>query len=91
MSPQAIEERYKRFGGIIQYVIPNSNCIEKNWRIAQDDAINRTKAIDIFVPYASIEKMDENKENISDLNLFYVMMLNMVINIRMGQNFKNAV
>ena len=24
MHPQAIEERYKRFGGIIQYVIPKS-------------------------------------------------------------------
>ena len=39
MSPQAIEERYKRFRGIVQYVIPNPKSADDSWRIAQDNAI----------------------------------------------------
>ena len=71
MSPQAIEERYKRFGGIIRYVIPTSKRADEDRRIVQDDAINRTKAVDIFVPYTNIEKMDDQKENMSHFVLCY--------------------
>ena len=71
MSPQAIEERYKRFGGIMRYVISNSKDADKSWRIAQDEAIKRTKAIDLFSLYVGIEKMDDKKDNISDFVLCY--------------------
>ena len=71
MSPQAIEEQYKRFGGIMRYVISNSKDADESWRIAQDEAIKKTKAIDLFLPYVDIEKMDYKKDNISDFVLCY--------------------
>ena len=79
MSPQAIEERYKRFGGIIRYVIPSSERADKNSRIAQDNAIKTTKTVDIFAPYENIKKGMTRKK--TSAILFYVMMLNMVVNI----------
>ena len=71
MSPQAIEERYKRFGGIMRCVIPSSERAFKSLKIAQDNAIKETKAVDIFAPYQNIEKRDDKKENISHFVLCY--------------------
>ena len=38
---------------------------------AQGSVLKRIKAVDVFVPYANIEKSDDQKENISHFILCY--------------------
>ena len=52
MSPQAIEERYKRFGGIIRYVIPSSKHVDKAWRIASSPP-----TLNIFAVFRPFNKL----------------------------------
>ena len=66
-----IEDGYNRFGGIIRYVLPKSEAFLRTVMKAQDTAIDRTKAVDIFAPYANIEKMDDGGTNISHFILQY--------------------
>jgi len=75
-SPEAINDRYDRFGGIFQYVFPGSN---ENFETAvklQESAIKKTELVDAFAPYASIEKTDSNEKNISHFILHYNMQCN---------------
>ena len=80
MSPQAIEERYKRFGGIMRYVISNSKDADKSWRIAQDEAIKKTMIY--FCRMWILKKWIIRK--ITSATLFYVTMLN-------RQNFGSSI
>ena len=48
MHPQAIEERYERFGGIIQYVIPISKMFLDNVKAKQDSVLKRTRCISVI-------------------------------------------
>lgn len=66
-----IEDGYKRFGGIIRYVFPESEVLLQNVMKAQDTTIDGTKAVDVFAPYANIEKMDHRGTNISHFILRY--------------------
>lgn len=66
-----IEDGYKRFGGIIRYVFPESEALLQTVMKAQDTTIDRTKAVDVFAPYANIEKMDDHGTNISHFILRY--------------------
>ena len=68
-----IEDGYKRFSGIIRYVFPESKAFLQTVMKAQDTAIDRTKAVDVFAPYANIEKMDDHGTNISHFILRYDM------------------
>ena len=71
MGPQAIEKRYKRFGGIIRYVIPTSETFLERVTVKQDSVLKNAKTIDAFAPYANIEKSDDQKDNISHFILTY--------------------
>jgi len=82
MHPQAIEERYERFGGIIRYVIPISKMFLDNVKAEQDSVLKRTKAVDALVSYASIEKSDDCKQIISDFILTY--------DVEYGDKYKNG-
>ena len=57
-TPQAIEERYRRFGGIIRYVLPNNKQRLAEAEHEQSSVLSRTNVADIFAPYKSIEKTD---------------------------------
>ena len=59
MYPSDIQENYKRFGGIIRYVIPKSKKFLSNVMAAQDSVLKRTKTVDAFAPFANIEKITE--------------------------------
>ena len=82
MGPQAIEKRYKRFGGIIRYVIPKSEGFLNTVKAKQDSVFKRTKTIDVFAPYANIEKSDDQKDNISHFILTY--------DVEYGDKYKNG-
>jgi len=71
MHPQAIEKRYKRFGGIIRYVIPTSEGFLNTVKAKQNSVLKVTTAVDAFAPYANIEKSDDQKKNISHFILTY--------------------
>jgi len=70
-SSKAIEDRYKRFGGIFRYVLPSNKRTVLRAEADQTSAMNCTKLIDVFAPFRSIEKTDSNKENISHFILHY--------------------
>lgn len=63
-SPEAIKERYHRFGEILQYVLTNMEETILQAKNDQLSALNHRKLVDVFVPYRSIEKANFNKENI---------------------------
>ena len=50
MRPQAIEKRYKRFGGIIRYVIPKSEGFLNAVKAEQNSVLKGTTAVDAFAP-----------------------------------------
>lgn len=66
-----IEDGYKRFGGIIRYMFPESEEFLQNVMKVQGTAIDGTKAVDVFTPYANIEKIDHRGTNISHFILRY--------------------
>ena len=70
-SPQAIEERYHRFGGIIRYILPHEERTIVEAKNQQLSVLSRTSLADVFASYRSIEKTYFNKENISDFILQY--------------------
>lgn len=70
-APEAIEERYDRFGGIFRYVIPGKKSLVEQAKKEQDDVIGNTKPEDSFEPSAGIEKRDDRKNNISHFILKY--------------------
>ena len=71
LAPEAIEERYQRFGGIIHYVIPLDRVAVEGAVVEQESVLTRTSPADAFLPGIDIEKIDEGKENISDFVLQY--------------------
>ena len=68
---EAITERYLNFGGIIRYVVPEENYALNTAYLHQQSAIEAANTLDVFAPTKSIEKVDENKENISHFLLQY--------------------
>ena len=70
-SPEAIKEQYHRLGGILRYVLPNKESIILLGKNDKLSALNKTKLVDIFAPYRSIEMTDLSKENISYFILQY--------------------
>ena len=71
LTEQQIEERFRRFGGIIRYVISASDDYIKDMRSNQTSAISRTKPADIYVDGDNITKMDQMKSNVSHFVLQY--------------------
>uniref|UniRef100_A0A1X7SY62 Uncharacterized protein n=1 Tax=Amphimedon queenslandica TaxID=400682 RepID=A0A1X7SY62_AMPQE len=72
LSPEQVEERYYRYGGIIRYVIPSDPASLEDTELLQKDALSNRSTTDLFLPGASIEKRDESKRNISHFLLQYV-------------------
>ena len=71
LTVQQIEERFRRFGGIIRYVISACDDYIQDMRSKQTMAISRTKPADIYVDGDNITKTDERKSNISHFVLQY--------------------
>ena len=71
LTPENIVNRYKRFGGIFRYVLPENANTVLQAELAQDIALHHTKPLDVYVPGGNIEKVDEMKENVSHLVLQY--------------------
>ena len=71
LTEQQIEERFRRFGGIIQYVISASDDYIQDMRSNQTTAISRTKPEDIYVDGDNITNMDQTKSNVSHFVLQY--------------------
>jgi len=70
-APEAIEERYDRFGGIFRYVIPEKKSDVEQAKKEQDNVIGNAKPEDSFEPGAGIEKRDDRENNISHFILKY--------------------
>ena len=70
-TSEGIEERYRRFGGIIRYVIPSNEQALEDAKSSQEMVLANTKAVNTFIRGVDIEKRDDRKENISHFLLHY--------------------
>ena len=71
LTEQQIEERFRRFGGIIRYVISASDDYIQDMQSNQATAISHTKPADIYVDGDNITNMDQMKSNVSHFVLQY--------------------
>ena len=70
-SEEAIERHYQRFGGIFRHVLPSTESAVLQAKNSQDEQLKAIKVSDLFVPYRSMEKKDNQRKNVSDLLLQY--------------------
>ena len=71
LTSEGTEEQYRRFGGIIRYIIPiNEKALEDTKR-NQETVLANAKAVNTFIRAVDIEKRDDRKENISHFLLHY--------------------
>lgn len=70
-SPEAISDRFKRFGGIFRYVLPCSRLSLLQAERDQLAVLNHTTLTDAYAPYRNIEKTDDRNTNISHFVLEY--------------------
>ena len=71
LTPEGIANRYYRFGGIFRHVIPVSKGALESVEKLQVQVLGHTKPVDTFVTGTGIEKIDDHKDNISDMLLQY--------------------
>ena len=71
LDSDKIEERYHRFGGIFRHVIPVSSNAVVNAERLQAQVLGRTRPVDVFFKGTDIEKLDDQKDNISHMLLHY--------------------
>ena len=64
-SPEAISDRFKRFGGIFRYVLPCSKLSLLQAKRDQLAVLSHTTLMDAYAPYGNIEKTDNRNTNIS--------------------------
>ena len=70
-SPEAISDRFEKFGGIFRYVLP---CSKLSFEQAEGDqlaVLSHTTLMDAYAPYGNIEKTDDRNTNISHFVLQY--------------------
>ncbi len=70
-KPEAIEKRFDQFGGIFRYVIPSSKLQVVETELLQRSVFNGIRRMEVFLPGNDIEKVDDNKKNISHFALQY--------------------
>ncbi len=61
-TPEAIEMRFDRFGGIFSYVIPLHKNVIVTAEKSQNSVLERTKPVHVSLPGNDIEKTDESKD-----------------------------
>jgi hypothetical protein len=71
LTPEEVERRYHRFGGIFRYVIPFGIRALNDALERQRSVLEHSKPIDIITKGAGIERRDDNRENVSDFLLQY--------------------
>ena len=70
-SPEAISDRFKRFGGIFRYILPCSRSSLLQAERDQLAVLSHTTLMDAYAPYGNIEKTDDRNTNISHFILQY--------------------
>ena len=71
LTSEEIASRYYRFGGIARHVIPVREAALTSAERMQEQVLVRAKAVDTFVKGTDIEKVDDQKDNISHMLLHY--------------------
>ena len=70
LEMKEIEKRFYRFGGILRHVIPAEEGVQEAENLLEQ-ALDSARPVDTFIRGRSIEKMDNQKDNISHFLLQY--------------------
>ena len=71
LTSEEIASRYYRFGGIARHVIPVHEGALTSAERMQEQVLVHAKAVDTFIKGTDIEKVDDQKDNISHMLLHY--------------------